>query len=196
MRRVFFVAALIIVSSAGSATVELTGRAVGDPKAPIRIDLYSDFQCPGCKMLHEETIRPLINEFVKTGRVYLVQHEFPLVNIHPHAHEAACYACAAESVGKYQAVCDRLFRTQQQWVKDGNVDAAACSALTAAEATKVRAMVKTKEVSDYIAKDVKSAETDGVNSTPTMIITKSFRKYPLTGPVHYPVLKTFLDSLR
>ena len=196
MKRALFIAALIVACSAGGASVDLAGRAVGDPKAPIRIDLYSDFQCPGCKMLHEETIRPLINEFVKTGRVYLVQHEYPLVNIHPHAHEAACYACAAESVGKYQVVCDRLFRTQQQWVKDGNVDGAACSALTPAEATKVRSLVKTKEISEYISKDVRSAENEGVNSTPTMIISKSFRKYPLTGPVHYPVLKTFLDSLR
>jgi hypothetical protein len=28
-----------------------------------------------------------------------------------------------------------------------------------------------------------------------MIVVKTFRKYPLTGPVQYSVLRRFLDSL-
>jgi len=175
--------------------VNLTGRAIGDPRAPIRIELYSDFQCPACKVLHDETVRPLIDDYVRTGKVYLVQHEYPLVRIHPHAREAACYACAADTIGKYRAVCDRLFQTQGQWTRDGKVDAAACAALTPAEAAKVRSIVNSKEISDVIAKEVRNAENEGIDATPTMIIVKSFRKFPIAGPVHYTVLRRFLDSL-
>jgi hypothetical protein len=40
--------------------------------------------------------------------VYLVQREYPLP-IHAYARQAACYACAAERIGRYQEVCDQLF---------------------------------------------------------------------------------------
>lgn len=196
MMRLTMVGALLIAcSGVGGAPSNLTGRALGDPHAPIRIELYSDYQCPGCKVLHDETVRPLINDYVRTGKVYLVQHEFPLIALHPHSREAACYACAADTVGKYQQVCDRLFRTQEQWTKDGNVDAAACGTLSATEAGKVRTLAKSREVSAIVASDVRNGQAEGVTSTPTMIVVKTFRKYPLTGPVRYPVLRRFLDSL-
>jgi protein-disulfide isomerase len=196
MMRAALVGVLVIAASGvGGAPANLTGRALGDPRAPLRIELYSDYQCPGCKMLHDETIRPLIDDYVRTGKVYLVQHEFPLVGLHPHAREAACYACAADTVGKYRQVCDRLFQTQERWAKDGNVDAAACSALSATEAGKVRTLAKSKEIADAVDTDVRNGRNEGVSSTPTMIVVKTFRKYPLTGPVRYAVLRRFLDSL-
>ena len=104
MKRATFFCTLFLagVSFAGTPqNAAAGGKALGNPQAPIRIDLYSDYQCPGCKWLHENTIRPLIQEYVNPGKVYLVQREFPLA-MHAHAKEAACYACAAEKIGKYQ----------------------------------------------------------------------------------------------
>ena len=34
-----------------------------------------------------------------------------------------------------------------------------------------------------------------VSGTPTMIITKMIRRYPVPGPVSYEVLSKFLDSI-
>ena len=76
------------------------------------IDVYSDFQCPACKTLYERTLVPLAYDYVDKGKVYLVHHEYPLP-MHAHAMEAACYACAASRVGKYEQVCDVLFRQQE-----------------------------------------------------------------------------------
>src|SRR5208282_1711452 len=109
--------------------------------APILIDIYSDFQCPACKALHENTLGQLAYDYVDKGKVYLVHHEFPLPQ-HAHAMEAACYACAASRVGKYQQVSDVLFRSQQTWAANGKVDETVCGVLTPAEAKKVRALAK------------------------------------------------------
>src|SRR5512146_3505443 len=47
-------------------------NAAGDPKAPVKITEYSDFQCPYCKRFWAET-EPLIDQnYVKTGKVYFV----------------------------------------------------------------------------------------------------------------------------
>jgi len=43
--------------------------------------------------------------------------------------------------------------------------------------------------------DIKAGRAGAVNGTPTMIVTKFIRRFPVTGPVSYPVLRRFLDSL-
>ena len=148
------------------------GKALGDPKARVRIELYSDFQCPSCKALHEQVVAPLIEDYVKSGKVYLVHREFPLP-IHAYAREAACYACAAAKIGKYQEVCDQLFRTQPQWSKDGNVSAAACQLLSAADAGKMRSLAGSKEIAGMIEEDIRAGQSQSVNSTPSLIISNT-----------------------
>jgi protein-disulfide isomerase len=196
MMRVAWIAAIFAcVTFAGTPQNTAAGnKALGNPQAPVRIDLYSDFQCPGCKWLHEETIRPLIKDYVNPGKVYLVQREYPMP-MHAYAREAACYACAAEKIGKYQIVGDQLFRTQQAWEKDGNVAGAACSVLSAVEAGKVRALAISPQILTMVNSDIRAGQSEAVNGTPTMIITKFIRRYPVAGPVSYPVLRKFLDSL-
>src|SRR5713226_8522259 len=88
---------LLIAVAAWAAQV----RSRGIPTAPILIEVYSDFQCPSCKALYERTLVPLMFDYVDKGRVYLIHHEFPITQLHPHAMEAACYALAANRVGKY-----------------------------------------------------------------------------------------------
>ncbi len=87
------------------------------------------------------------------ARAYLIQHEFPLPQ-HAYAKTAACYACAADRVGKYGEVCDVLFKKQEEWEKDGKVDQAACSVLTPAEAAKVRTLAKDPEILAQVQKDM------------------------------------------
>ncbi len=170
------------------------GKALGNPQAPIRIELFSDYQCPACKQLHDETIAPLINNYVNTGKVYLVRREFPLP-IHAHAMAAARIACAAEQMGKYQQVCDQMFRTQDSWTASGDVLGAACSVLSPADAKKLRELVSAAETAQAVESDLRLGGGEKLNGTPTMIITKVVRRYPVPGPVSYSVLSRFLDSL-
>ncbi|HZU24727.1 MAG TPA: thioredoxin domain-containing protein [Bryobacteraceae bacterium] len=188
--------ALLIFAALAAAPggYSAAGKALGNPKAPVRIDLYSDFQCPSCKVFHDGTFGPLVAKYVMTGKVYLRQHEYPLP-MHAHAREAACLACAADKCGRYWQVCDALFQTQDSWAKDGKVAAAACSVLTPIEAAQVQALARTPAILDAVNDDIRSGQTEQVNGTPTMIITKLMRRYPVAGPVSFPVLSRFLDSL-
>ncbi len=184
-------AAATIAISAPSAS---STRALVNPQAPVRIDLFSDFQCPSCKVLHERTIKPLMADYVNTGKVYLVQHEFPLP-AHAHAREAACYACAAEKIGKYQQVGDELFQTQEIWAQNGKVAEFACSVLSADEAAKVRALAASPEIAKIVDENIKEGQGEAIGQTPTMIISKMIRRWPVPGAITYPVLRRFIDSL-
>src|ERR1035441_4023441 len=38
----------------------------------LRMDLYSDFTCPHCKVLHEQTLPKIMADYVTPGKAYLV----------------------------------------------------------------------------------------------------------------------------
>lgn len=167
-------------------------RNRGSASAPITIDVYSDFQCPACKILHERTIAPLISDYVDRGKVYLVNHEYPLP-MHAHALEAAYYACAASRVGKYAQVSDVLFRNQETWANNGKVDETACSVLSADEAKKVRALSKDPAIAAEVKQDIQAGQAAQVNQTPTMILTYKGKPYRIPGG-NYEILRRFIDQ--
>lgn len=168
-------------------------RSRGLASAPILIDVYSDFQCPTCKIVYETMLSPLNREYVDKGKVYLVHHEYPLPQ-HAHAMEAACYACAASRVGKYEQVCDVLFHQQETWAANGKVDETVCSVLTPAEAKKVRVLAKDPAIAAEVQQDIQAGRTAQVNATPTLILTHRGKQYRL--PIaNYDILRRFIDQL-
>jgi protein-disulfide isomerase len=169
-------------------------KAVGNPNAPVKIDLFSDFQCPACKVLHDQTIPDLINDEVNKGRVLLVFHDFPLPQ-HTHAREAARWANAASRVGKYRAVGDALFRSQSAWETSGDVRSVVAKVLTPAEMKTVEALMKDAKFDDGIAKDVALGTQAGLKVTPTMIVTHKLQTYPFGGPISYFILKSAIDDI-
>lgn len=190
---------LFLLASTAFAQTRTTafavGRSLGNPKAPVKIELFSDYQCPACKTFHEQTLLPLIKAYVNTGKVYLVHREFPLTQIHPHALAAARIACAAEQVGHYIEVCDQLFRTQDSWTKTGDVAGAAASVLSPADARRLRDLAAAPKSAQEVEEDQRVGRDEKVTGTPTMIITKVLSRYPVSGPVTYTVLSRFLDSI-
>jgi len=187
-----FLAAIALISAAFSSPAQVKSRGV--PNAPILLEIYSDFQCPACKAMYEGTLRELFTDYVAKGKVYVIHHDFPLP-MHSHAMEAACYANAAERVGKYEQVSDVLFREQEKWAATGNVDQTVCSVLTPEEARKVRALAKDPSIIAEVEADVQAGHAIHVNSTPTVILTHKLKQYPVPSGVSYDTLRRFIDQL-
>ena len=55
------------------------------------LEVFSSFDCPHCKIFHEEIAPRLMNDYVLRGKVCLVSREFPLPASagHPYAHDVA-----------------------------------------------------------------------------------------------------------
>src|ERR1035441_5091257 len=128
------------------------GKSLGSPSAPIRIEVFSDFECPACKGLHERILPSLMTDYVIPGKVFLVSREFPLP-MHQYSREAAAYATAAARVGKYQPVADALFQNQVAWAANGKVWDAVANVLTPAEAKKVQLLAKDPSVMSSVDRD-------------------------------------------
>lgn len=189
-------AAILVLSTAAvlAAADNAAPKATGSASAHITMEIFSDYQCPGCKVLHFATLRRVVDEYVSTGKVYLIYRDLPLPQ-HTHARQAARYANAAQRLGKFEAVDDALYGTQETWSKNGQIEAQLASVLTKTELKKLQELARDPSVDAGIARDIQLARQQQVNQTPTLVITANGKVFRVAGVVQYEVLRRFLDSL-
>lgn len=170
-------------------------KAFGNKNAPVIMEVFSDFQCPACRQLFTTTTQRVNDNYVNTGKVYLVHRDFPLP-MHAYSRVAASYARAAAHIDKCEPVEQALFQNQEKWEASGDVKGTVAAVLTPAEMKKVQALVDGKTLEPLIDRDKQLGMQVPVNQTPTSIIhAKNGQSYPVVGFVSYDVLKTLLDQL-
>ena len=171
-------------------------KALGSPMCAVRLDIFSDFQCPGCKAFHEDVLPILIREYVVPGKIFIVSHEFPL-NGHQFSREAAYYATAAARIGRYKEVADALFKNQNTWGLNGKVWDTVAGVLTPTEQKKVLELTKDPKIVAEVQQDVQAGTMARVNETPTVEISRAGKTYAFPGPSvqNYPLMKSLIDGL-
>jgi protein-disulfide isomerase len=185
------VAAAVLL--AGS-TANVNGNEYGDRKAPVMIEVFSDFQCPGCKAFHDGEFQRIMTEYVVPGKVYVVYRYFPL-QMHAFGRPCAEYACAAARVGRYQKVADALFAQQQAIAKNGKVEEVVNSVLTPSEAKTVKSLLKAPEVQREIQADLDEGAQVPVAGTPTLWVTHRGKSQAVSWPMNYALFKSYIDTL-
>lgn len=169
-------------------------KAFGFKSAPITMEVFSDYQCPACRTLFMTTNRQLMDNYVTTGKVYLIHRDFPLP-MHAYSRVAARYARAAAEIGKIEPVEKALFENQEKWEQSGDVDGILAAALSSPDMSKVRALVKGGTLEPLIDKDYALGQLYRVNQTPTTVFHSKGQTYPYSGAMNYETLHQFLDQL-
>ena len=194
-------AALIVPSLTGQAKLtvaELTAaKSIGSRQAPITLEVFSDYQCPDCKRLHLATTRQVIDNYVSSGKVYLVHRDFPL-SMHPYSRQAARWLNAAAAAGLFQATENALYAKQEEWGATGNIEQALASVLPAADMRKVRVMESSQraQLDAAVQADMNLGNSRNVSGTPSIFVTHRGQTTPLpAGSVSYALLKQYLDYL-
>ena len=184
-----------------TATITVNGvsdidpaKAFGSKTAPVVVEIYSDFQCPACKQLFLSTTQKVIDNYVNTGKVYLVHRDFPLP-MHAYSRVAASYSRAAAHIGKCEPVEQALFQNQEKWETNGDVKGIVAGVLSPAEMKRVQALVDAKTLEPLIERDKQIGQTLPVTQTPTSVFHSKGQNYPYAGTLSYDVLKDFLDQL-
>ena len=194
---VLFLLVLVVHPDAFSQAAELKPEQclVGGPDAPIRIEVFSDFECGACREFYLYTIRPVLKEYGHLGKVCVVYHEFPL-RIHKHAKQAAQYAKAAQKLGRRQwtAVMDALYENQAKWALDGSVDETVFKALGADDFYRLKQMVLLPSIDEAINSEIAMGEKKEVSSTPTSFVYAFGKEQKVVGGVPYPAMRDFIDK--
>ena len=88
------------------------GTAMGDPNAPVIMDVFEDFQCPACVHYTEEVEKRVAETYVGSGQVYYVFHHYPFLDrnsTEKESQQAANASMCANEQGLFWEYHDLLF---------------------------------------------------------------------------------------
>lgn len=156
------------------------GNQMGDPKAPIKIEEFSDFQCPYCERFHKET-EPLLRQYyIDTGKVLFEYRSFGnwvsgnVGGPNTESQDAASAAYCAGDQNKFWEMHALLF---------GNVIGENVGSFTdkripliakkveGLDQNKFNDCYKSGKYESRVAQDLKDGQAAGINGTPGFIIS-------------------------
>lgn len=204
-------------ASKTSPSLSSPDKAYGLPSAPIKMEVYSDYQCPYCRAFYDQTLTQVIRYYAASGKVYLVHHDFPMPQ-HKYSGEAARWANACAEVGQFGVAEAALYDNQDAWGSDGNIAKYISAALPTSDFKRVQAIMRDSAlpaphayfpsadpmagiahpcpVDSFIAQDVRAGYKIGMPGTPAFVVTYKGRAFqPVDGGVSWPVLKQLFDTL-
>jgi protein-disulfide isomerase len=167
---------------------------MGRPDSPVKIELFTDFQCPACRAFYLDTVTKLLSEYSAGNKVALIFRDFPLP-MHPAARNAAKYAIAARSVGHDQwlKAIEYLYECQAEWSYDGRIEAVLARVLSDGDMDKLRTGFNDPAVEKAVEHTVSLGNSRSVNQTPTFFVTMGGKEQRVTSTLDYSVLKSFID---
>jgi len=143
----------------------------GKDDAPVTVTVFGDFQCPSCYQAYQRIEGGIDTNYVETGKIKFVFHDFPLP-MHPNAVPAAQAARAAGAQGKFWAMHDLLYARQADW--SDSSDALKIFKTYAGELGLEQAAfdsaVDNKTYAGAIDTAVADGNKQGINATPTYLV--------------------------
>lgn len=170
----------------------------GNPEAPVTLVEYSDFECPFCKRF-QPTLKRIVDE--SGGQVRWVFRQFPLDQLHSKARkEAVASECAAELGGNqaFWKFADRFYElTPSNNRTDIDVVLPQIAHEIGLDKSKFASCLASGRHDRRIAEDLQNASDTGGQGTPwSIIVSKSGKKYPLSGAQPYAAVKQVVDLAR
>lgn len=184
---------LFLVAFSSSSAGTITNKSLGSEKAPIRIQIFTDFACPACAAYHKETLRPLLADYVAKGKVHLTFYVLTARERIP-AYRAACYANAAARHGHFEKVADALYQHREKWLLTGNVQAVLAAVLSPEDLEKIHRELQ-NAIDLPLDNDLHMARALQIRNVPTSIVTCGGKSVPVVGAVSYDILRLYLDRL-
>lgn len=144
-------------------------NVAGNPKAPVVIRVYSDFECPYCEKLDRE----VMTDYRKNlpADVRLEYHHTPLESIHPRARPAAeASECVAEQ-GRFWAFHDALFM-DRSWTKLNELGPyfTGVASKLGIDMNKFRACAASRKYKALVDAGLTESARLGVQGTPTVFV--------------------------
>lgn len=146
------------------------GNALGDPKAPVTLVEYMDLQCPICKEYSQQVIPPIVDKYVRTGKVRLEGQVVAILG--PDSEKAQAFAATTPAQNGLWSYT-HLFYENQGEENSGYVTDAFLNKIAAAtpglNASKADAAVGGTAATKF----VNAANAAQIQSTPTFKIGTS-----------------------
>ncbi|KAB8030804.1 thioredoxin domain-containing protein [Fluviispira multicolorata] len=136
----------------------------GPANAPITIVEFADFECPFCA-----NAQPVVDEILKEykDKIRFVFKNYPLVQIHPEATNAAIAGECANQQKKYWQMHDALFANHTRLGTQTYNKIAQNIGLNISEFNKCR---NDRSIKEKITSEIEYGQSLGINATPAFYI--------------------------
>lgn len=86
----------------------------GNPSSPVVVEIFSDFQCPGCKYFADNFEPTLISQYINTGEIYYIYRAMSFLDRETvgDSKRATMAAYCANEQGRFWDFHDMLFANQ------------------------------------------------------------------------------------
>jgi protein-disulfide isomerase len=172
----------------------VSGETVGSADAPVVMEVYSDFQCPACKVFITTELPSLLTDFVETGLLRIESKDIDIIDRGgtESLDLAAGAFCAAEQ-GRYWQYHDLVFWNQGRENKGDHSQAFIERIADAAflDRTAFDACFARTDIRQPIIDRTKTAAAAGISSTPTLVLNGQ----SLVGVPQYDQLHTVIANL-
>lgn len=166
---------------------------LGEKQAKVTLIEFSDFQCPFCKRMFDETYPQLKADYIDTGKVKLVFRHYPL-SFHPYAQKTAEATECANEQQKFWEYHDVLFKNQDTWSAQTatQIDATLTTYATelGLDAGKFSLCLQNGTYKKEVEEDFAAGNKAGVSGTPTTFINGK----SIVGAQPYSAFKAEIDA--
>ncbi len=159
------------------AGIPQSGNTLGSPKAPVTLQYFGDLECPICREFTEGALKPLIEKYVRTGKLKIEYRNLETATREPETFRTQ--QIAALAAGKQQKAWDyiELFYHQQGEEDTGYVSEKYLQEL----AKQVPGLNLTAWTADRdnpgftntVTSDAQAATAAGFTGTPSFLIGKT-----------------------
>lgn len=166
-----------IITVTPAALPQADGLSVGDPNAPVTIDVFEDFQCPACQFFTESIETLVIENLVATGKARYVFHNYSFLDGNGagssgESDQAANASMCANEQGKFWEMHSIMYANlngeNQGTFSDRRLQAMAESIGLDMDA--FNACFNANKYEDEIQADFDLGEEMGVTGTPTVFV--------------------------
>lgn len=138
-------------------------------EAPVLVE-FVDYQCNFCRAMQDTLRGP-----EEDGRITIVRLHYPIRQIHPRAEAAARAAICAEAQGRFSAMHEYLFATEEWYEASvGWENAIAASGID--DRSRFVECLDSDNTTQRLARDSSIAARWGVRGTPTYVSVGGIRR--------------------
>jgi len=187
---------LFITAAFPSEPMQPMGKILGGSlDSPVRIEVFSNFECSVCREYYLRTIKKILTEYSSEGKVCVIYHDFPF-SYHKYDREAARYVEAASQISRETMlqVFDALYMDQAEWSENGELQKTLKKVLSKEDFEKIIELSKDPEIEPMIDAQYDLAIENKLGSTPTSFIFSPGKQEKAEGLITYLILKTYIDK--
>jgi protein-disulfide isomerase len=168
----------------------------GNPKAPIMIVEYSDYDCPFCKVFHE-TMNQIMTEYGADGKVAWVYRHFPLAQLHPNATKIAeASECVADLGGNeaFWKFSDLVFGERAGNNPTDMTKLPTFATQAGVDVNKYNTCVSAGTFTKKIADGLATASAAGAQGTPYSVVLVGDEKIVINGAEPIAMVKQKIET--